>query len=187
MSHPKHREIAEEHLPYEIGMLVFSALVYQNMGTGGPHPDIERAVRNALITAFCIHARNLIDFLESKRKGARARKMAVDYKPFANGKIDKRLTKKLEDQIAHLSFGRTSNPNEKINGRDRTNLLRAIVTELIAYRPHLRPEYQHSPWNLEINDETVRLTLWRVGAELDRQTTRLLHRAKTRVDEGELT
>lgn len=173
MSHPKHLEIAEEHLPYEIGMLVFSARVFQTMKSDGSVPDIEAALRNALITAFCTHARNLIDFLESKRKGARARKMANDYKPFANGKIDKRLTKKLEDQISHLSFGRTSDPNEKINGRDRTALLRAIVTELIAFRPHLRREYQHSPWELEINDETVKLTMWRVGAEQNRKTTEL--------------
>jgi hypothetical protein len=83
--------IAEEHLPYEIGMLVFSALVFQTMGKGGPHPDIEAALQNALITAFYIHARNLIDFLQNKRKSARVRKMALDYKPFTNGNIDKQV------------------------------------------------------------------------------------------------
>jgi len=152
-------EVIETHLPYEIGMLVFTAKLLETMQPGNL-PENEAAVRNALIESFCIHARNLIDFLLGKRKGVRAKAVTDNYKPFASGRIDKALTQKIEDQIAHITLGRTSDPNEKIDGRIRAKLLRAIATELTAFRTCLKPQYRHSPWNIEVKDDGVMLAKW---------------------------
>ena len=140
-------EVIERHLPYEIGML-FST--YKRLEAGEPDHD----VRNALIEAFCIHARNLIDFLKGKRKGVRARSVTDGYTPFAGTKIDRALTKKIEDQIAHLSIGRTSDPNEKIDGRVRSVLLWAIATELVEFQRHLKPQYR-TAWKIEATGERI--------------------------------
>src|SRR5262245_47145858 len=100
--------------------------------------------------------------------------MTDDYTPFANGKIDKKLTNKLEDQFPHLSFGRTADAKDKINPEEMITLLRAIATELITFRNHLRPEHRHSPWSLEITDVSVSLTRWALGAESDKRTTKFM-------------
>jgi hypothetical protein len=151
-------EVIERHLPYEIGMLVFTAELLETMQPGNL-PDNENAVRNALIESFCIHARNLIDFLAGKRKGVRAKAVTNNYKAFVNGEIDKALTQKIEDQI--VTLGRTSDPSEKINWRVRNILLRAIATELIAFRARLKPQYRHTPWKIEISDDgKVALSMW---------------------------
>jgi hypothetical protein len=126
----------------------------------GNLPDNETAVRNALMESFCIHARNLIDFLQGKRKGVRARALTDNYMPFASGEIDKALTKKIEDQIAHITLHRTSDPKEKINGKVRAKLLRAIANELVIFRAKLRPEYRHTPWGFEVNDGEITLSKW---------------------------
>jgi hypothetical protein len=142
----KLKEIIERHLRYEIIML-FATFEKEVIV-----PD--RYIRAALVESFCIHARNLIDFLRGKSsKGPRVRATSVtyDYKPFANGKIDKALTDKIEDHVAHLGFGRTSDPKEYINRRDRLALLRSIAVELIVFQQHLRPQYR-APWKIKITE-----------------------------------
>jgi hypothetical protein len=56
-------EIFEKHLPYEIDMM---RLIYREVEAraNGPAPKSlqEEAGRNALIEAFCVHVRSLIDF-----------------------------------------------------------------------------------------------------------------------------
>jgi hypothetical protein len=153
-------EIMEHHLPYEIGMLVFTSRLLETMQPGNL-PDHEKAMRNALIESFCIHARNLIDFLEGKKKKSRLRAKSVTdgYKP-ASGWIDKALTKKIEDQIAHITINRTLDPSARINGEVRTKLLRAIAKELVAFRKKLRPQYRHTPWRIEVDDEQLLLQKW---------------------------
>jgi hypothetical protein len=91
---PKLKEIVERHLPHEIDML-FAMFARLDEGIS----DIP--LRNAAIESFCIHARNLIEFLEGTGK-VKAKAVTYDYKAFADGKVDRGLVEKLHDQIAHL-------------------------------------------------------------------------------------
>lgn len=67
------KEIRNEHLPYEINMLrgTFNKLREIDKAGGVPNnaPVEQQVVRNALIEAFCMHARSLIDFFSRPREG----------------------------------------------------------------------------------------------------------------------
>jgi hypothetical protein len=150
---PKLKEIVEQHLTYEIGML-FWAYGAVNLEASKPQP--EGHIINALIESFCVHARILNDFLLGKKNNVPAKSVTYDYKPFASGKIDKKLTDKIGAQIVHLGRDRTSDPASKIGGADRLLQLRSIAAELVMFRQHLRPEYQ-VPWSIEISGEAIAL------------------------------
>ena len=143
----KLREIIKQHLTYEIEMLFATQAKLQ---AGEP----DRNVRNALIESFCIHARNLIDFLRGKRSGVRASSVTYDYTPFADGEIDREYRRMIEEQITHLGFGRTSNPVEQINGRVQATLLSSIAKELVRFKHHIREQYP-CPWEIEIGDQII--------------------------------
>ena len=72
---------------------------------------------NALIEAFCIHARNLYEFFQSTGESdtLKARKFADGfYRPLPSNTERKRIIKKIHKQIGHLSKKRTSVPAEQI-------------------------------------------------------------------------
>jgi hypothetical protein len=128
-------EIFREHLHYEINMLL--ATFVQLKATG--HDPV---VANALIESFCIHARNLDDFFLGRR-GAKAETFAKDsYAPYIGGRISSTLDKKLNTQIAHLSDARTSDPAQKINAKDRLELVRTLLTEVHNFAKHLQSKYE---------------------------------------------
>ena len=58
---PKLKEVVEHHLPHEIAML-FGLFMRFSEGI----PDIH--LHNAAMESFCIHARNLIEFLERRER-----------------------------------------------------------------------------------------------------------------------
>jgi hypothetical protein len=83
-------------------------------------------INNALIEAFCIHARNLDEFFACK-KGVTACNFTTNaYKPegLANDHV-----RKLNHQIAHIDQKRTTNVSDKINGNDRRGMLRNIMVQ----------------------------------------------------------
>jgi hypothetical protein len=115
-------------------------------------PVSDLPTRNALVESLCVHARNLIEFLESTGSGVKARAATYDYKAFANGRIARALVSKINDQIAHLGFGRTCDPNDLIRRPGRLELLRAIAAELIERQKHVRPQYG-ARWKIEVTDQ----------------------------------
>jgi hypothetical protein len=141
------KEIIRQHLTYEIEMLFATQ---QRLQQG----ESDRIVRNALIESFCVHARNLIDFLRGKRSGVTAKAVTHDYKPFVKGEIDKKCRHMIEEQITQLGYGRTANPEQQINGHVQIVLARALAEELIEFQRHVRPGYS-TPWTITPGDLIV--------------------------------
>ena len=107
---------------------------------------------NALIEAFCIHARNLDEFFQgSGRAGTLQAKTFVDsrFKPRPNDKERKNLMSKINKQISHLTEQRTSVAEEKISSADRARLYSILIAEADHFtrhlQPHLRPAWKYVP------------------------------------------
>jgi DNA-directed RNA polymerase specialized sigma54-like protein len=112
-------QILREHLPYEIKMLRYT------------HDRLQAEVKdresnNVLIESFCLHARNLIDFFRGQRN-TKEYACARDFTTKSYRPIDKEIHrqtvyKKLNDQIAHLTYRRAEDPAEKIGAGERASL-----------------------------------------------------------------
>jgi hypothetical protein len=135
------------HFVYEIKMLVET---YQRCwGEVSNDADDERKIiNNALIESFCIHARNLIEFFQDNKfmtSYADSR-----YKAFDPVSVKDRISsiyKRLSAQISHLVFRGTQNRTihtlQKIDARDRYEILDILRTEIIEFKRHLAPSYLH--------------------------------------------
>jgi hypothetical protein len=132
-------EIIEIHVPYEINMLLATFVFLRVLETSEfPQRDQhQRVIYNALIESFCVHARTLIDFFKSKH-GMKTKEFAARYTPKFVDKIDEELTKKLNQQIAHLTYKRTDDPNEKIGPKEREMLLQALIAEIDLFSGKLK-------------------------------------------------
>ncbi len=93
--HIKH-DLMADHVPHETCLLRATA---DGLRT---HPAPPPVIFNAYIEAFAIHARSLINFFNGK-DGCHAVDFTVNYVPFANGKIEERLERKLNAQIPHIT------------------------------------------------------------------------------------
>jgi hypothetical protein len=69
------RSYAEEHLRYEMDMLIWSAGILVTLATIKEKGQLPWALNNSVLESFSIHARNLIDFLYS---GSRNKDRATD-------------------------------------------------------------------------------------------------------------
>lgn len=138
MAKPKlatNEEILREHLPYELWML---RETYARLKS----PPADDVLRNALIEAFCIHARQLLEFFENKQ--------ALHAKVFTGGIYEAAhlsgLTNsdrdKLNTQIAHLTAKRTTDPTEKIGHSMREHYLMALEREAQNFEGKLTSEFQ---------------------------------------------
>jgi hypothetical protein len=135
-------KIISEMLPYEIDMLRHS---YRRLQS----PLHDQADVNAFIECFCVHARNLLDFFwdakPKQKKHAVARHfIAGCYHPFervspkTNG-----LYGKLNDQIAHITYGRTDVMEEKIGPVERAYLKDLVEKQIENFSRHIDPLYLH--------------------------------------------
>jgi hypothetical protein len=133
-------DILEEHLPYEIMMLRYAFDQLQTLERG--------LLANAFIETYCLHARNLIDFFwadaSPKGRTPTANHFTTrDYLKVRGPDVRRGdLYAELNHQIAHLSYNRTRNHREKIDGRDRAILLQAIEAAVSEFGQHLRDEYK---------------------------------------------
>jgi hypothetical protein len=103
---PKDEKLLDEHIPYEADML---SGTYEKLAGG-----IEDAIiRNAIIESYCIHCRNLINFLKNDDKNLKVKDFAptFDYKNVCKEKNYREL---ISNQVAHLSKKRHSESDEKI-------------------------------------------------------------------------
>jgi hypothetical protein len=97
-------DIFNEHLPYEIDML---RETYRLLTPTTPATDV---YKNALIEAFCVHARSLLDFFMYRKRETDvvASNFATGFIPQLNDVIEplKTLKLKLNKQIFHLTKSR---------------------------------------------------------------------------------
>lgn len=63
------KEYAENHLQYEVDMLIWSAGVLGFLGVHKREGHLPWAINNGLLTTFAAHARNVIGFLYSHSQG----------------------------------------------------------------------------------------------------------------------
>ena len=147
-----------KHVGYELHMLVyaFDKLLVE--------PLVSRSFQagqvNALIEAFCIHARNLDEFFQgSGRAGTLQAKTFTDsrFKPRPNDKERKNLMSKISKQISRLTEQRTSVANEKISSTDRAMLYSILIAEADNFtchlQPHFRPAWRYVPGTAAFGDE----------------------------------
>jgi hypothetical protein len=130
-------DILQHHLSYEISMLLATYLRLEQ-------PQKDDVIKNALIEAFCVHARLLVEFV-SNQQGVRAREF-TDSQHAPGTNIRPELITKLNTQIAHITFKRTEIEVEKIGPNERFELLVGVLTSLQTFARHLRPEFT-ATWN----------------------------------------
>jgi hypothetical protein len=136
-----HTDIFVEHIPYEIDML---RETYRMLAAVPPPTD---ALKNALIEAFCVHARSLLDFFKStstNTNDAVATEFATGYVPQIDETVDplKTIRLKLNKQIFHLTKDRTIVNVEKFDpGIDGPEVVNTIETELARFVGFIRPEF----------------------------------------------
>jgi hypothetical protein len=118
------------HLNYEIWMLEET---YQKL------PNADQVINNALIEAFCLHARNLIEFFaEEGRKYT-----TEEYRAFCHISTTKlkAIKKKINIHISHMIYeGRTTNNADKINHPERAEVLNILSEEIMQFKTHLLQE-----------------------------------------------
>jgi hypothetical protein len=103
---------------------------------------------NALIEAFCLHARNLNEFFQGSGRDdtLKAATFADNrYKPRPSDKERKALISKINRQISHLTEQRTSVGEEKISSADRARLYSVLIAEADNFTRHLQPHLR-SAW-----------------------------------------
>jgi hypothetical protein len=136
-------QIIKDHFRYEVQMLRYT---HQRLCRGFAGTD--KCEANAVIESFCIHARNLIDFLretESKLsdgKYAAAVHFTDRYEAFKTHSMSDDLYGKLGEQIAHITYGRTNIDEEKLGAKERQRLFDLIAHEIPIFLGHLKEQYR---------------------------------------------
>ena len=141
--------IVVEHLLYEFFMLnyCFECLTSHSL-------DVNH--NNVLIESFCLHARNLIDFFWGKEPASGDRPSADHFtdKEYPNHRgadpRGKAIYSKLNTQVAHLSYSRTSDRSKKISHQDRVELRQLVEPELAIFYAHLREPYRQALLDAQI-------------------------------------
>ncbi len=134
ISQPSPAELLHHHVKYEFDMLNGT---FEQIGCGVAN----WTVANALIEAFCVHARALFEFFE-KSRGAR-KYTDTAYIPFNGGDKARRtiLTRKLNNQVSHVLDGRTANPAQKIGRVDQIEMHALLNAEFAKFNAHLLPTF----------------------------------------------
>jgi len=140
---PAEKAMLEEHLPYELDMLeAASAFLHDEK-----RDRTDVAVRNAMIEAFWIHARNLIEFLTLRREqrdGATGVASARDFtkKTFSSPDNLGSIVNDVNDQITHLRYERKTSPQEKLAGWNMDVVRPAILSGIEKFEDSLQEQYK---------------------------------------------
>src|SRR5215471_16068857 len=136
-----------KYVGYELDMLVYTfdklLLVEQLVPR-----SFQAGQVNALIEAFCLHARNLNEFFQGSGRDdtLKAATFADNrYKPRPSDKERKALISKFNRQISHLTEQRTSVGEQKISSADRARLYSVLIAEADNFTRHLQPHLR-SAW-----------------------------------------
>ena len=134
-----------KHVGYELDMLIYAfdklLLVEPLVGR-----SFQAGQVNALIEAFCLHARNLDEFFQGSGRGDTLKAATFadsDYKPCPNDKERKDLISKIRKQVSHLTEQRTS-VEEKFGPADRAKLYSILISEADNFTRHLQPHLRRS-------------------------------------------
>ena len=132
-----------EHLFYEVVMLYrLPPLVIHSPGL---YPQ---DTRNALIEAFTIHVRQLIDFFWPEGARHKSTALASDYfdrdeweglRPGRPEILSEALRQKVGWGVAHLTYDRAWAPPEE-KGWDFVGLARAFAPAVICFADHVGPD-----------------------------------------------
>jgi hypothetical protein len=107
--------------------------------------DEKKILNNALIESFCVHARNLIEFFQDKK--FRVTYANSQYLPFSQVSPNtmNAIYGRLCAQITHLVHSGTQNRTidalQKINAKDRYEILGILRGEIIQFKGKLVPSY----------------------------------------------
>jgi hypothetical protein len=135
-----------EHLSYEISMLTMTnELLNKNIDS--------EIVRNALFESFCIHARQILDFLNNKQ-GTKVNSIAdEEFLATKSTEAFAKYDRKINTQIAHLTLIRNYQANDRLNNSDRMEILSSILADIQSLSNHIKNSFQKY-WNININNIT---------------------------------
>jgi len=139
---PSPGELLGHHVKYDIDQMVASLQMLGNVKVPQewrPQDGGQKALDNALMESFYLHARALFEFFKKSRGGRKY--TDATYKPFKGVDIST-WVKKLNNQVAHLLDGRTADDNLKIGDQDRIDMLHALGNEVEVFKKALKPEYK---------------------------------------------
>lgn len=139
---PTPEKLLGHHVKYEIDQMVAALKMLGRLKVPPdwqPQEGWQKALNNALMEDFYLHARALFEFFQD-RKGAR-KYTEASYKPF-EGIVVKEWVRQLNNQAAHVLEGRTDDDNLKMKDQDKFDMLNALSDELEAFRKALKSEYQ---------------------------------------------
>ena len=127
-----------KYLRYEVQMLDETKRKLE------PPALIDQITVNAFVESFCIHARNLNDFLLEKRNSHADLLKASSftdaaYKPPRRTKRRTALFDKINQQISHLTTKRTAMARRKIGPKHRAAMFAILYADLKNFDHHLRP------------------------------------------------
>jgi hypothetical protein len=140
-------EIIADHLPYEIDML---RLTYKELARAKKPENLEEeACHNAIIEAFCVHARSLIHFFASKGRetDAKASEFKTEFVTaldVAKKPLQSILDDVLNKQIFHLTKKRTTIDVKKFDVGDHGWTVLALIEpeiEKFMKALALKPEF----------------------------------------------
>jgi hypothetical protein len=140
-------EIKNRHLPYEIDMLRGTFKQLKEIDDNGGVPETasigQKVVRNALIEAFCVHARSLIDFLTNRsdpKAGDDA--TAAEFAPNFASNLDvnveplKSIRTKLNKESFHLTKKRPDTGQLDVS-TDGIKLLELLEADIKRFKSEL--------------------------------------------------
>jgi hypothetical protein len=127
-----------KHVKYEVQMLGETRRKLQDRDFN------DKWTANALIEAFCVHARNLNEFFVEESwhpDTLKASSFADDsYTLPRRTKRRRALFTKINKQISHLTTKRTSATRHKIDGKQREAMFTLLYADLRNFDQHLKPK-----------------------------------------------
>ncbi|MBR0985349.1 hypothetical protein [Bradyrhizobium liaoningense] len=127
--------IIKHHIPYELSMMRLSLAAALERGPN-------QFQQNLYVEGFALHCRNLIEFLKNGDA------CAFNPTDFTNTsfKVDKKfirtkLIDKINEQISHLTDGRTEDQDEKFKPSDWQETADIIESEFSRWLQNLTPEW----------------------------------------------
>jgi hypothetical protein len=125
-----YREFLAEHLPYELAMMRYTI-----SRLSSPGPDW-----NAFVESFCVHARNLKQFVTNEKGKGNNSVVARDFTKSFHEKCPSALMgafQRLNAQMAHLAKTRSTDMTQKFTIDDARAILAWLEKALCKFRESL--------------------------------------------------
>ena len=136
---PELAKVLEKHIWYELARFVaqYELLCEPKKYCAALNKDDVDDVEDALIVSFCTHARNVLEFFWRPDRTQWNYVLATDYADANYVRVEKtkgsdidRLYVQLCKQINHLGLNRTDKSHEKIQAKERDELVVLIHDEI---------------------------------------------------------